>query len=151
MNKIIPNSSEVVANIGVNVDVYRIDVDIKRGVVGNTASGTYLFLLDQDVVHIDALGINTNVSYTLTDETLARGFSFTNAYVSDPKFQLIGPRVLCLNKDYPKIPDTISFVHSNTHASLISVSLQVNDSNSPEKTVAYDPQMTNNPGEYGTT
>jgi len=147
MSKPASDSPEIVANIGVNVDVYRIDVDLQKGIVGNTASGTYLFLLDQDVVHVDAPGIRTNVSYTLTEETLARGFSFTNAYVSDPKFQLVGPHVLCLNKDYPQIPDTISFVHSNTHASLISVSLQVNDSKIPEKPVAYDPQMTNSPGE----
>jgi hypothetical protein len=135
---------EAIINVSVEVTY------AAEGMLGNTASGKYVFTLSEDVVHVQAQGIITRVRYTLTDGTLDRGFSFTAAYVSDPKFQLTGPYVICINKNNPHnpqaLPDTIEVCHSNTHASLISISLQVKNSNTPEKLIAYDPEMTNEPG-----
>lgn len=137
---------DVVVGVNVSVDVY----PAEKGMLGNTASGKYVFVLDKDVVHVDAPDVRTEVFYTLTDDALQRGFSFVAAYISDPRSQLIGPHVMCRNESNPcnrsKLPDTIRFIHSNTHASLISISLQVKDSNNPDKLVAYDPEITNDPG-----
>lgn len=139
-------SGDIVASQTVTVDVNF----AAEGMLGNTASGNYVFTLSEDVVHISAPKITTRVLYTLTDATLDRGFSFTAAYVSDPKFQLTGPNVICINKDNPhnpeNLPDSIELFHSNTHASLISISLQVKNKINPGKLIAYDPEMTNEPG-----
>lgn len=135
------------AVIEVYVDVHRVK-DLP-GSSGNTSSGHYLFRLSQDVVHVDAVGVPTLIRYCLTRDTVARGITFTGAYTTDFKFQLRGPYLSQSDgvDGAGKAFDTVSFEHSNTHSCLISVSLQVSDSQAPEKRVAYDPQITNTPGD----
>lgn len=136
--------------IDVAVDVFR--TAETPGAVGNTSSGRYRFVLSQDVVHVDAAGVSTQIVYRLTKDAVARGFSFIYAYATDVKYQLVGPFLSCSEADgaggdgKPRY-DTISYVHSNTHASLISISLQVEDHRAPPDSlrVAYDPQITNQP------
>ncbi|KAF1719682.1 hypothetical protein [Pseudoxanthomonas wuyuanensis] len=142
-----PDPRSLEAIINVEVDVWR--VKDSPDLVGNTPTGHYKFILDRDVVHVDAPGVPTRINYRLTKDAIARGFSFTAAFTNDYKFQLRGPY---LEGSTPGAAgedryDTIWFLHSNTHASLISVSLQVRDSQVPDRTVAYDPQITNTPGD----
>jgi hypothetical protein len=144
-----PNPA-IEVNIEVEVDVFRV-AEMPSGSLGNTASGRYLFIFSKDVVHVDAVGVNTRIAYRLSPGTIARGFSFIDAYIDDSKFQLVGPYLECtLNDDSGDDPryDTLWFDHSNTHASLISISLQVEDHQAPPelRRVAYDPQVTNKPG-----
>jgi hypothetical protein len=84
----------------------------------------------------------------LTDDTIARGFAFKTAYVSDYKYQLSSPILSSSKGGNAELPDTISFLHSNTYAGLISVSLQAIDMNRPGNLAAYDPQITNEPGDH---
>ncbi|MBO9880830.1 hypothetical protein [Xanthomonas sp. D-109] len=145
-------ATDPVAQIDVTVYVYRIEDEEAPQAHGNTASGQYIVLLDKDVVHVEAAGISTNIVYRLSPDTVARGFAFTGAFANDPRFQLNGPYLQSsgagsADPGEPQVQDTLCYVHSNTHASLISLSLQFSDTQQPRKRVAYDPQVTNSPGD----
>ena len=157
MNSTDSGPTALEATITVHVDVFRMDGEPR----GNTASGHYHFILDKDVVHVDAEGVPTRITYRLTADAVARGFSLMDAYVDDSRFQLRGPYFERRGTDADDTEsgddaddakaryDAVSFVHSNTHASLISVSLQVRDHRAADRRIAYDPQVTNRPGKNG--
>lgn len=131
------------ATIDVEVDVRR--VKDSPGLVGNTGSGHYRFTVEPDIVHVDAPGV-TCINYRLAADAIARGFSFTAAFTNDYKFQLRGPYLERSGEAVGEGYDTIRFLHGNTHASLVSVLLQVRDEQVPMSKVGYDPQIVNMPG-----
>ncbi|WOS41158.1 hypothetical protein [Xanthomonas rydalmerensis] len=139
-----------IATIEVTVYVYRVTDRDAPQPHGNTASGQYIVLLDKDVVHVEAAGVSTDIVYRLSPDTVARGIAFTGAFASDPRFQLSGPylRSSATGSADPA-HDVLSYQHCNTHASLISLSLQFSDTQQPDRRVAYDPQVTNSPGDNG--
>ncbi|WP_052250842.1 hypothetical protein [Xanthomonas sacchari] len=145
-------ATDTFAQIKVTVSVYRIEDEDAPRAHGNTASGQYIVLLDKDVVHVEAAGIPTDIVYQLSPDTVQRGFVFIGAFASDPRFQLSGP-YLCSSATDPsraQVHDQVSYKHCNTHASLISLSLQFSDTRQSGKRVAYDPQVTNSPGDNST-
>ncbi|MET0550876.1 MAG: hypothetical protein ABW002_16565 [Xanthomonas sp.] len=149
------SATDPIATIEVTVYVYRVEDGDAPQRHGNTASGQYIVLLDKDVVHVEAAGVSTNIVYRLSSDSVARGFAFTGAFASDPRFQLSGPylRSSAVDSVDPAgnaVKDTVCYVHCNTHASLISLSLQFSDTQQPAKRVAYDPQVTNSPGDNST-
>jgi len=147
-----PSIPALFATIEVMVSVYRVEEPEPLHKRGNTASGLYIVLFDKDVVHVQDSGIATRIVYRLSADTVESGIVFSGAFASDPRFQLSGPYLDCStphpgSADEPQPYDLLSYMHTNTHASLISLSLQFSDLRKGGRRVAYDPQITNTPGD----
>jgi len=109
------------------------------GQQGNSPSGRFLFLLNQEVMHVTDR--NSVLEYRLSDDSFARGIRFTGYFATDSHNQLT------LAEPFTDI--SIKLRHANdSEALLIKVSLQVIDIANPTVRGALDPQITNVPSPH---
>jgi hypothetical protein len=104
---------------------------------GNVGAGAYQYTCTPDVVHVEEAG--AVVSYQMSEHT-ADGFVFTGLYSTDSMYK---PQLSAF--EIKSKGRRIEITHANAVATLIDVSLQIQDT-SKKKRVNCDPQITNNPG-----
>jgi hypothetical protein len=104
---------------------------------GNVGAGAYQYTCVPDVVHVE--DADAVVSYEMSAHTLSE-FVFTGLYTTDSMYepQLSEFEIKAKGR-------RIEITHANTVATLIDVSLQIQDTGK-NKRVNCDPQITNNPG-----